>query len=365
MAICQKCKQNIPDGGLYCMFCGKRIGSPLPKKALKRPNGSGTVYKLSGRRTRPWVAAKNGIILNYYTTKTEALEALSKVIRKPVDERYNMTLAEVYDIWQAEHFRTVTEKGVDMYKNAYKHIAPLHDRKMRTIRSENYQAIIDQLIRAGRSHSTTNKVKQLCSQLSKWAMREDIIDKNYAQFIQLQKEIKKEKDIFTQDEIARLQTNDEDDTVKLILIMIYSGLRVGELLSLAKKNIYIEDGYMFGGGKTEAGTNRTIPISEKIMPYIIHFFTLAPADGLLVEGFFGNKTVRNFREREYYPTLKRLGIERRTPHAARHTFASLMSGANVRPELLQKIIGHADYATTANIYVHKNIGELREAINKI
>ena len=96
----------------------------------------------------------------------------------------------------------------------------------------------------------------------------------------------------------------------------------------------MNEGYMSGGSKTEAGTNHVIPISDKIMPYISYFCSLAQDNRLLVDGFSGNKTVRNFREREYYPTLKRLGIERRTPHAARHTFASLMSGANVRPELL-------------------------------
>lgn len=363
--LCQKCKKEIPAESVYCMFCGKRVGAPAPRKALKRPNGTGTAYKLSGRRARPWVTAKNGIILGYYTTKTEALEALSKVIRKPIDERYNMTLSDVYEAWQGEHFKTLTEKGIDMYKNAYKHLSPLYDRKMRSLHAEDYQTIIDRLIASGRSHSTTNKIKELCSQLSKWAMREDIIDKNYAQFIQLQKEAKAEKEVFTTNEIQILHAHDEDDTVKLILIMIYSGLRIGELLSLTKEAIHLSDGYMIGGSKTTAGIDRVVPISKRIEPYISHFYSLAPDGGLLIEGFDGNRTVRNFREREYYPTLERLKIARHTPHATRHTFASLMAGANVRPELLQKIIGHADYSTTANIYVHKNIVELKAAVDQI
>lgn len=32
-------------------------------KAMRRANGTGTVYKLSGRRRRPWVAAKQKIII--------------------------------------------------------------------------------------------------------------------------------------------------------------------------------------------------------------------------------------------------------------------------------------------------------------
>ncbi len=362
---CQKCKREIIDSSAFCMYCGKKQLSSPAKKALKRGNGTGTVYKLSGRRTHPWVASKRKVILGYYQTKTEALDALARLSKRPVDERYNMTVADIYTLWQAEHFQGLTQKGQEMYQNAYKHLRPLQERKMRSIHAEDFQMIVDGLILAGRTHSTTNKIKQLCSQLSKWAMREDIIDKNYAQFIRLQKEGKKEKSIFTLEELERLKMNDEDDAVKLILILIYTGLRIGELLSIKKEDVFLADGYMLGGSKTEAGTNRVIPLSSKIAPYIQHFYSLASDAPLLIDGFSGNKSVRNFREREYYPTLQRLGIARKTPHTTRHTFASLMAAANVRHDLLQKIIGHADYATTANIYVHQSIDELKSAIAQL
>ena len=54
-------------------MCGKKQ-VPEKRKALKRANGTGTVYKLSGRRSRPWVAAKNRVIIGYYPKKTDALE---------------------------------------------------------------------------------------------------------------------------------------------------------------------------------------------------------------------------------------------------------------------------------------------------
>ena len=49
---------------------------------------------------------------------------------------------------------------------------------------------------------------------------------------------------------------------------------------------------------------------------------------------------------------------RLTPHCCRHTFASRAAAAGMRPDDLQKIIGHADYATTADIYVHQNVDTL-------
>ena len=70
----------------------------------------------------------------------------------------------------------------------------------------------------------------------------------------------------------------------------------------------------------------------------------------------------NFRKRDYYPLLDKLGIERKTPHATRHTYASWARKAGMPPEILQKILGHADYSTTANIYVHTDVDEIIRAV---
>lgn len=103
---------------MFCPWCGKKQAT-APRKALKRPNGAGTVYKLSGRRTRPWVAAKNKVIVGYYEKKTDALAALEKLSGKDLDERYNMTFAEVFTEWKAEHYREIGEKGIETYERAY------------------------------------------------------------------------------------------------------------------------------------------------------------------------------------------------------------------------------------------------------
>ena len=62
--------------------------------------------------------------------------------------------------------------------------------------------------------------------------------------------------------------------------------------------------------------------------------------------------------------LDKLGIERKTPHATRHTYASEARKNGMAPEILQKILGHADYSTTANIYVHTDIEELLAAVER-
>ena len=70
----------------------------------------------------------------------------------------------------------------------------------------------------------------------------------------------------------------------------------------------------------------------------------------------------NYRKRDFYPLLDRLGISRKTPHATRHTYASRAVKEVLAPEMLQKVFGHADYSTTANIYTHIDAQTLIDAV---
>lgn len=68
---------------------------------------------------------------------------------------------------------------------------------------------------------------------------------------------------------------------------------------------------------------------------------------------------------DHFKTLMdQLGMKHK-PHDCRHTFATLMSNAGADMVSLQKIIGHASYNTTANTYTHKDIDELKKAIDLI
>ena len=345
MGNCIKCKAALPDGALFCPMCGKKQ-APEKRKALKRANGTGTVYKLQGRRTRPWVAAKNKVIIGYYPRKTDALEALERLNGKPLTERYNMTFAEVFEAWKAEHYREIGPSGVESYENAYKVFKPLYDKKFRDLRAADFQAVIDQHM--SKSHSTVSKYKQLATQMSNWAMREEICVTNFAQYIKLPENVKKEKEIFTEDDIEKLEANGSD-AAKIVLMLLATGMRIGELFSLPLADYH--ETYVVGGEKTKAGRDRVIPIRPEGKPYFAYFAAKATGT-LLLSGYEGQHSPENYRKRDYYPMLSRLGIKRKTPHATRHTYATRAVKEGLPPEILQKVLGHADYSTTANIYTH-------------
>lgn len=353
---CIKCKKEIPSGSVFCCWCGKKQEA-APKKALKRANGTGTVYKLQGRRTRPWVAAKGKTIIGYFDKKTAALEALARLQGRSIDEIYNWTFKEVYEAWKDEHFRDIGAKGTESYERAYDIFEPLHERKFRELRTADYQTVIDQY--SAKSYSTLSKFKQLVTQMSQWGIRQELITTNFASFIKLPENVKKEKEIFSADEIKKIE-KDGSQEARLVLMMIYTGMRIGELFGLRTENVH--ETYVIGGEKTKAGRNRIIPIRSEGRKYFAEFKERAKGE-LLISGYEGQKVAANFRNRDYYPLLERLGIPKKTPHATRHTFASWAVANNIKPELLQKMLGHADYSTTANIYEHFDIDQLVEAID--
>lgn len=382
MGICVKCKKDIPDESTFCLFCGKKQVVGERKKTKKRANGSGTVYKRQGRRRKPWAAVatryvnsiRETVFIGNFATEKEASEALASVEIKNVSSEYNSTLQDIYNAWSRVHFQDIGQDSIEGYKNAWKHLSPCCNKKMRDIRTDDFQFVIDELVKKGRGRSSCDKIKILANKLCQFAMERDVVNKNYAQFIKLPKASKKEKEIFSDAEIEILFKNKWNKTAQIILVLIYAGPRIEELFSIETQNVHLKEKYMVGGEKTEAGKNRIIPINEKIYPFIESWYN-PENQYLLTNSKGGKKNARNFREREFYPFLEELGIltkgdeERRlTPHSTRHTFSSKMVKAGARPELLQKIIGHANYETTIDTYTHfkeEDIAELTSQVNII
>lgn len=358
---CRKCRGNIPDGSKFCMLCGAdQDPAKQKRRALRRPNGAGTVYKLSGRRKRPWVAAKDKVIIGYFDTKTAALDALNKLAGKDITERYNMTFSQVFMEWKAEHYREIEASGKQQYDRAYDVFAPLHDRKFRSLRTADFQAIIDE--HEGKSYSTISKYKQLITQMSKWALREEIITTNFASFVKLKDEAKKEKQIFTGDEIDRIN-KDPSEAARIVRMLLATGMRINELFSLTYGDYHGD--YVIGGSKTKAGKSRYIPIRQEGLSDFEYFAARSGEGKQFLYGYSGNRNARNFRNREYASLMESLGIDpsEKTPHTTRHTYATRALREGMDTDILQKVLGHADFSTTANTYNHPDYTAILKAVN--
>ena len=368
--LCPKCRREIPEDSNICCYCGRVIHrlDPRPKK---RPNGSGSVYKLTDkRRKRPWVVAKRGKILGYYATKSAATEALDRLAGRPVGDAIDLTLSEIYTLWSAEHYPRIGDDAKLSYETAWKKLKPLEGLKMRALRTEDVQAIIDEDVKNGRSRSTVKKIQTLYSQLCQYAMRKDIIDRNYADYLVLPKQAPIQRDIFTEEEIERLRTDADagNETSMVILILIYTGYRINELLKKRVDQVDLDAGIMISGNKTDAGRGRIVVINQAILPYVRYFMARATGP-LLLSGYSGNLLRNNFSHRDWSKTLLRLGITREGrqlhPHCTRYTFATRAKSAGVDDDAIKRTIGHTDFKLTSDVYIQDDIQLLKKELEKV
>lgn len=360
---CVKCKKTIPEDGLFCPYCGKRQ-VPEKRKTKKRANGMGSVIKKPGQRTRPWEAQKAGVYIGCYATRHEAEQALLRLADTPITETLNMTFEQVYNKWLPEHSRNITDKGMEGYKNAYKHCAPLYNKIFRKLRTSDFQSVIMQMEDKGLSKASCAKVVQLFGQLSKWAIREEICHTNYAPFVTITVTDKSEKTPFTQDQIKAIQSA-KSPAADIALIMLATGCRPNELFSVTIENC--KKDYFISGSKTEAGRNRAIPVSEIGIDAYKKMRALATEKGYskLIDAYPGNRSYANFAKRDWKELMGEVKIEGMTPYNCRHTYATLAVQAGVKPEILQKILGHADYSTTIGVYTHLDIVDILKEAEKL
>jgi site-specific recombinase, phage integrase family len=330
---------------------------------MRLPNGYGSVYKLSGNRRKPWrilaPADKfgNQKTIGYAKTKSEGLTMLSDYNQsKPQDSK--PPLSEIFEIFMITK-RHKAQKTQDMYYTTWNYFEDLEDEPIDTIKSRHIQDIVDNLLDEGKSYSSVHKVKVLASQLYKIAMQDDLISKNYAQFIILPDKPKPNNATFSEFEINKLfEFAKNNYWAKVMVVMIYTCMRPSELLNVTKFNVHLNENYIIAGGKTEAGTDRYIPIYYKIKPIIKQLMATKGSEYLV--SMEGEKVRYRYYLDKHYEVIEELGLQKLTPHKCRKTGATEFQKMGMDMVTLQKIMGHEDFKTTEKYY----IGDLTEALQK-
>ena len=340
---------------------------------MRRANGTGSVYKMSGKRRRPWVARVTygydslgrpiRRVIGYYSRRADAEQAIALHHFNPVlVEKTDITLSQLYDEWSSVHYPNISQSMAAGYKAAYQYLAPFYHTKFRLLRTAHIQHTLDD-IASSKSQSTLQKVRTLWGLLFKYALENDIVTKNYAQFATLPKYEKVEKEIFPDTEIAIYQKHDENPAAQILLMLIYSGMRIQELLNLTVFDVDLKKRTIIGGLKTDSGKNRVIPIASKVYPYWVNWCD--DCTGYIFTRGGSRITQAYYRKSMLYPLQDELGLPRRTPHAARHTCATMLARQGVAPLLIQQILGHSNYAFTADVYTHKDMAGLQNAIESL
>ena len=197
-------------------------------------------------------------------------------------------------------------------------------------------------------------------------MEDDIVNKNYASFIELPNPNEVNKTSFTDIQLEIIRQNlNTVPFADYIYCLCYLNFRVSEFLSLTKDNYHISDTgipVFVGGSKTEAGSNRLVPIHPRIQSIIERQLS---KNGQTIFCDENGKALNKdrYRERYFYPVLDALNLPRTlTPHSCRRTFSTRLSAAGARPEDIIALMGHTNYDTDIKHYINQEADTLYNAL---
>lgn len=338
---------------------------------MRHSNGFGSIVcldKTGKKRRKPWavritVGWQDGKqirkYLGFYKTQREALIALADYHKNGYDiDLVDLTLGEVYDRWIKRIELKISKNVLNSHNMARSRFDRMANVPINKLKADQLQDWIDSIdLKPG----TKKRIKSTMIQMYKYAIKNDIITTNYAEHIEITDKVEKSGKVFSEDEIQKLWNNVDDHTAQWILILMYTGMRIGELLLITVDNIHFDQHYMIGGLKSEAGKDRVIPLHDKIIPLVKQQLGKSKH---LIRDERGRKMSYAKALVVFKDYMTKLGLEH-LPHDTRKTAVSLMHGSGIPIETVRIIVGHSPKGVTESVYLHKTPQELVNDINKV
>ncbi len=359
----------------------------MPKK-MRLPNGFGNINKLSGNRRNPYRARvhrgytddgkREYETVGYFEKYNDAFNALVEYHRDPCEFKNNITFEEVYDAWSREKFDDISDSNIKSYKASYNLCTYLYKMPMKDIRLAHLQSVVD---KSQKNYPTLRKLKSLLSQIYSYAIKHDIInqDKDKTEFIDIGKRTQSSKHYkFNQKEIEKMWKWSKNDYVQVILMLIYSGARPGELFNVKKCDVNLDEEYFtVVRGKNE-NAERRVPIHKKVLPFY-HNWMSKDGEYLITQlngkGIDFQNNHGQYVETYWAPVLTEMGIlkyindkgeeQEHKPHDTRHTFTSMWKTKRLDETFRRKIQGHSGKGIGEIVYTHLDFEELKSEINKL
>lgn len=336
---------------------------------MKNPNGYGSVVKLSGNRRNPYAVRKTigwnekghpvYLPIGYTSTREEGMILLAEYNKAPWDiDAEKTTMESLFELFKEKKMQKMGKSSQGSLNSAYNHCTKYHKMKYKDMKSFHMQDCIDN---CGKGYSTQWAIKNLFGQLDKFALEIDVINKSYAQLTTADPIPETKKKPFTDEEVDAVWKIKDKPWVDSVLVFLYSGFRISELLGLKTENVDLEERTFKGGTKTASGKDRIIPIHSKIFEIV---------QRRVQEGneYLFTENGKKLSSAKYYEKWNVIMDELKlnyTPHECRHTFRSRLDSAGANKVCIDLMMGHKSKEVGERIYTHKTLEELKFAIELI
>lgn len=279
-----------------------------------------------------------------------------------------MKTAKYLEQWSNMCSINLRPRTIDSYKRTIRlHIAPfIGDIPLKRLSPEHIVPMLSRLQAAGK-HRTAQLTFVILSSALSDAADQDLIKRNPMRTIRKPSHTPQMRR-FLSDQELRIYTSvafADPDRIAWMLGLL-CGLRRGEISGLRWCDIDLDANVLHirsqrvrinGVGlrdtppKSASGV-RTLPIPDILVPLLHQQKQLS--------GYVVNLSPEALDRRHKMLCIK-CGLPGLTLHGLRHTLASQGVRNGIHIKVLQCILGHADYSTTANIYTHVSQSSLSEA----
>lgn len=205
----------------------------------------------------------------------------------------------------------------------------------------------------------------------KWARKRRLIVENPTEVLpDMKRRPQKVADVFREPEIEALLALDLIDAAPLA-ILLDAGLRKAEARHLKLRHCAPEAGQIIVvNGK--GGRDRIVPMSARLRTFLTDLALLerlGPNDHVFYATHANqhSRTITRAKPvgegtfaRWWADCLSRARVRYRSPHTARHTFATSWRRRGLAVDELQILLGHSSVQTTSDLYVHTGVLDVAE-----
>lgn len=360
--ICIKCDKEIPNGSLYCLYCGRK--QVVERSKRTRASGTGTAYKRGnywyaeatiGKKIvdgKPvYVKKKKG----GFTRKKDALAYIPMLFDARI--KTAPTLQELWDRFKDGPMLKLSGSQQSKYKYAWERWKCLAFTRVDQITTGDLQRVVSEKTK---TYYPAKDMRDLMSNLYQLAMPDQFVSANLALYIDLPHLEAEEPVPWNEEEIKAFWSDyaSGNTFTGYLLLMIYSGMMPGELLGARKDMIDWDNQQIVGGGKkTSVRKKKPIVIADYVVPVLASLCEYSRGEKLVTM----NKD--NFYK-AYHETTARLGVRDLPPYSCRHTTATALALGNIAPSEIQEVMRHAKFSTTEK-YIHIDTLRARQAVNKL
>lgn len=301
--------------------------------------------------------------LEYFEKSKDAHAYLAQMNRgDPITEHVSLasepdfkTVYSMYIQFAKSLNKPPSKASLRAYNTGFNNWEPVHDIKFRQITTMQLQ---DCLTKHGTmSRSSVGKMVTILKKMYRFGMAHHLCDEDLTPW--LFQEHSDEPVIvhkpFTDEEIERLW-NTDSKAAKITLVLIYCGFRCSEFLKLENANIHLDERYLVGGIKTEAGRDRIIPIHKRVDPILREYYN-PDSKYFFPNGIGGEMRYSQFISDYWNPYQEELGMEHYT-HDCRHTFSTKLEQIGVSELHRKLIIGHSLQDDVTALYTHVSTEQL-------